>query len=71
LVDEEGCDGLSIQPPLLPGALERFVDLVIPELEGSGRFRQDYVHTTLRGHLGLPIPTRRPSYMLADNRIAY
>lgn len=54
-VDEEGCDGLLIQPPLLPDDLERFVDLVVPELQRRGRFHTDYEHTTLRGHLGLPV----------------
>lgn len=57
-VDEQACDGLLIQPPLLPDDLERFVDLVIPELQRRGRFRLDYEHKTLRENLGLSIPVR-------------
>jgi hypothetical protein len=58
LVDEEAADGLLIQPPLLPDDLERFADLVVPELQRRGRFRTEYEADTLRGNLGLPIPTR-------------
>jgi FMN-dependent oxidoreductase (nitrilotriacetate monooxygenase family) len=57
-VDEEGCDGLVVQNPLLPDDLELFVDLVVPELQRRGRFRTEYEATTLRGNLGLAEPVR-------------
>jgi alkanesulfonate monooxygenase SsuD/methylene tetrahydromethanopterin reductase-like flavin-dependent oxidoreductase (luciferase family) len=56
--DEGGCDGLLIQSPLLPDDLERFADLVVPELQRRGRFRTEYEASTLRGNLGLPEPAR-------------
>ena len=53
-------DGFNIMPPHLPGALNDFVDLVIPELQERGLFRRDYAGTTLREHLGLTRPERTP-----------
>ncbi|WP_121612896.1 LLM class flavin-dependent oxidoreductase [Mesobacillus foraminis] len=49
-------DGFNIMPPYLPGGLDDFVDLVIPELQNRGIFREDYTGTTLREHLGLLRP---------------
>ncbi|MFS0638847.1 LLM class flavin-dependent oxidoreductase [Mesobacillus foraminis] len=49
-------DGFNIMPPYLPGGLDDFVDLVIPELQNRGIFRDDYTGTTLREHLGLSRP---------------
>jgi alkanesulfonate monooxygenase len=46
-------DGFNILPPYMPGALEDFVDLVVPELQRRGLFRTRYAGTTLRDHLGL------------------
>ncbi|MEU1515172.1 NtaA/DmoA family FMN-dependent monooxygenase [Streptomyces sp. NPDC005811] len=57
-VDDEACDGLVIQNPLLPDDLELFVDLVVPELQRRGRFRTAYEAATLRGNLGLAAPVR-------------
>jgi alkanesulfonate monooxygenase SsuD/methylene tetrahydromethanopterin reductase-like flavin-dependent oxidoreductase (luciferase family) len=51
-------DGFNIMPPFLPGALNDFVDLVIPELQERGLFRTAYAGTTLREHLGLARPER-------------
>lgn len=53
------CDGFNIMPPYLPGGLEEFVDLVIPELQRRGLFRTEYEGTTLRDHLGLTRPQSR------------
>ena len=50
-------DGFNILPPYMPGAFADFVDLVIPELRRRNLFRTEYTGTTLREHLGLPIPT--------------
>ncbi|QJC50632.1 LLM class flavin-dependent oxidoreductase [Paenibacillus albicereus] len=49
-------DGFNIMPPYLPGGLEDFVDLVVPELQRRGLFRTEYEGKTLRDRLGL----RRP-----------
>ncbi len=45
--------------PTLPGGLDGFVDMVVPELQGRGLFRKNYEGTTLREHLGLPRPPNR------------
>lgn len=49
-------DGFIIQPAVLPGGLDDFVDLVIPELQRRGIYRRDYQGQTLRDHLGLQRP---------------
>jgi N-acetyl-S-(2-succino)cysteine monooxygenase len=49
-------DGFNILAPYLPGGLEDFVDLVVPELQHRGLFRTKYEGTTLRDHLGLARP---------------
>jgi FMN-dependent oxidoreductase (nitrilotriacetate monooxygenase family) len=49
-------DGFNIMPPYLPGGLEEFVDLVIPELQRRGLFRTEYEGRSLRENLGLPRP---------------
>jgi FMN-dependent oxidoreductase (nitrilotriacetate monooxygenase family) len=51
-------DGFNIMAPVLPGDLERFTRLVVPELRRRGLMRQGYVGTTLREHLGLRRPDR-------------
>jgi N-acetyl-S-(2-succino)cysteine monooxygenase len=57
---EEGVDGfLLVQPPILPGGLDDFVTLVIPELQKRGLFRTEYEGRTLRDRLGLPRPANR------------
>lgn len=57
-----GADGFNIMPPTLPGGLDDFVALVIPELQRRGLFRTAYAGTTLRDHLGLERPAhRRPA----------
>jgi N-acetyl-S-(2-succino)cysteine monooxygenase len=53
---EEACDGFNVMPPLFPGSLRDFVDLVVPELQRRGLFRTAYEATTLRGNLGLTRP---------------
>ena len=56
---EEAADGFNVMPPYLPGALDDFVELVIPELQRRGLFRTEYTGRTLREHLGLPRPPSR------------
>jgi FMN-dependent oxidoreductase (nitrilotriacetate monooxygenase family) len=50
------CDGFIIRPSYLPGSMEDFVRLVVPELQRRGLFRAEYGGTTLREHLGLGRP---------------
>ncbi|MGW6697513.1 LLM class flavin-dependent oxidoreductase [Nocardia sp. NPDC055049] len=50
-------DGFNLMPDVLPGGFDDFVDGVVPILRERGVFRTDYEATTLRGHLGLPVPT--------------
>jgi FMN-dependent oxidoreductase (nitrilotriacetate monooxygenase family) len=52
-------DGFNVMAPALPGGLEDFVDLVIPELQRRGLFRREYEGRTLREHLGLRRPEHR------------
>jgi N-acetyl-S-(2-succino)cysteine monooxygenase len=33
-----------------------FIEHVVPRLQDRGLFRRDYIGSTLREHLGLPIP---------------
>ena len=44
-------DGFNIIPPYLPGALDDFVDLVVPVLQERGLFRAEYTGGTLRENL--------------------
>jgi alkanesulfonate monooxygenase SsuD/methylene tetrahydromethanopterin reductase-like flavin-dependent oxidoreductase (luciferase family) len=57
-LDEGGCDGFILMPPLVPGELKVFVDQVVPVLQAKGLFRKDYEGTTLRDHFGLARPPR-------------
>lgn len=52
----EGADGFNLMPPSLPGGIEDFIELVVPELQRRGLFRTEYQTNTLRGHLGLAKP---------------
>jgi alkanesulfonate monooxygenase len=56
---EEAADGFNVMPPYLPGGLDDFVELVIPEMQRRGLFRTEYTGRTLREHLGLPRPPSR------------
>jgi alkanesulfonate monooxygenase len=54
-----GVDGFLVHPPYLPGGLDDFVDLVIPELQNRGLFRAEYEGATLRENMGLTRPPSR------------
>jgi N-acetyl-S-(2-succino)cysteine monooxygenase len=54
-----GADGFNIMPPYLPGGLDDFIELVIPELRRRGLFRTEYEGRTLRENLGLKRPAHR------------
>jgi FMN-dependent oxidoreductase (nitrilotriacetate monooxygenase family) len=47
-----GGDGFMVSPFHFPGAIEEFVDLVVPELQRRGMMRTAYAGTTLKAHLG-------------------
>jgi len=53
------CDGFNLLAPNLPGDFHRFVELVVPELQRRGLFREDYSGRTLREHFGLARPVNR------------
>ena len=57
--ENHAVDGFLIQPSYLPGGLNDFADLVIPELQSRGLFRTEYEGKTLRENLGLPRPPNR------------
>jgi alkanesulfonate monooxygenase len=46
-------DGFNVMPAYLPGGLDDFVDMVVPELQRRGLFRTAYEGRTLRDNLGL------------------
>ena len=52
-------DGFNVMFPYLPGGLDDFVNLVVPELQRRGLFRTEYEGKTLRENLGLPRPDNR------------
>lgn len=52
-------DGFNIMPPVLPSALERFVDHVVPILQKRGLFRTEYEGKTLRENYGLARPSNQ------------
>lgn len=53
--DSYAVDGFLIQPSTLPGGLNDFVELVMPELRDRGLFRIEYEGTTSRENLRLPM----------------
>jgi FMN-dependent oxidoreductase (nitrilotriacetate monooxygenase family) len=55
---EKAADGFNLLPPHVPGALNDFVDLVVPELQRRGLYRTEYEGAMLRQNLGLPFPNR-------------
>lgn len=52
-------DGFNICASHLPGGLEDFAALVVPELQRRRLFRAEYEAATLRGNLGLPAYVNR------------
>lgn len=48
-------DGFNLMPATVPGGVEDFVDLVVPELQRRGLMRTAYTGATLRAHLGLEL----------------
>lgn len=52
-LNEGVADGFNLMPPSLPSSLEDFVEMIVPELQKRGLFRESYQSTMLRNHLGL------------------
>ena len=52
-------DGFMVRVSHLPGGLNDFTSLVIPELQRRGLFRTEYEGSMLRDHLGLTRPASR------------
>jgi alkanesulfonate monooxygenase SsuD/methylene tetrahydromethanopterin reductase-like flavin-dependent oxidoreductase (luciferase family) len=67
---KDGCDGFNLMPPFLPGGLDDFVELVLPELRRRGLFRTEYEGRTLREHLGLARPVSRYAKAAAAEPVA-
>jgi N-acetyl-S-(2-succino)cysteine monooxygenase len=57
--ENEAADGFNVMPPIMPGGVHDFVDLVVPELQRRGLFRTTYEGRTLRENLGLARPDNR------------
>ncbi|MDV7212328.1 LLM class flavin-dependent oxidoreductase [Azotobacter beijerinckii] len=57
--EQGAADGFNVLAPWLPGGLEEFIELVVPELRRRGLFREEYSGSTLREHLGLARPENR------------
>jgi FMN-dependent oxidoreductase (nitrilotriacetate monooxygenase family) len=55
----EAADGFNLMPAYFPDGLDHFIDGVLPILRKHKLFREEYSGTTLREHLGLPIPANR------------
>lgn len=53
-LEQEGADGFNIMPATVPDQLDLFIELVVPELQRRGLFRERYQFSTLRENLGLP-----------------
>lgn len=56
-----GATGFRLRPAALPHDLQQITDVLVPELQRRGLFRQSYEASTLRGLLGLPRPANRYS----------
>jgi FMN-dependent oxidoreductase (nitrilotriacetate monooxygenase family) len=57
--ETEAADGFMIGSPYFPGALDDFVDTVVPLLQKRGIYREGYEGDTLRDHYGLDYPSNQ------------
>ena len=57
--EDGAADGFNVMAPYLPGGLDDFVELVVPEMQRRGLFKTQYEGATLRDHLGLKRPESR------------
>ncbi len=56
-----GATGFRLRPASLSHDLQQITDVLVPELQRRGLFRESYEASTLRGLLGLPRPANRYS----------
>jgi FMN-dependent oxidoreductase (nitrilotriacetate monooxygenase family) len=54
--ESRACDGFSLNAPAIPSSVTQICELLVPELQSRGYFREEYEGSTLREHLGLPVP---------------
>lgn len=54
--EKGACDGFNLNAPLVPETVNSVVEKLVPELRDRGYFREEYEGTTLREHLGIPVP---------------
>ncbi|MGV7215405.1 LLM class flavin-dependent oxidoreductase [Bradyrhizobium sp. UFLA05-112] len=52
-ISARAADGFNVMPPLLPGSMKEFIDLVVPELQRRGLLPSAIRAGTLREKLGL------------------
>ena len=58
-MEAEAADGFMVTFNQLPGDMEAFVALVVPELQRRGLYRTEYEPGQLRDRLGLPRPANQ------------
>ncbi|HYQ40202.1 MAG TPA: nitrilotriacetate monooxygenase, partial [Pseudomonas sp.] len=63
-------DGFNVLAPWLPGGLDEFIELVVPELRRRGLFREEYSGRTLREHFGLARPQNQYLQQRQNQRAA-
>jgi FMN-dependent oxidoreductase (nitrilotriacetate monooxygenase family) len=54
--DSGACDGFNLNAPYIMGGFDSICELLVPELQDRGYFREEYEGTTLRENLGLARP---------------
>lgn len=54
-----GASGFRLRPASIPHDLQQITDVLVPDLQRRGLFRQSYEASTLRGLLGLHRPANR------------
>jgi alkanesulfonate monooxygenase len=64
-------DGFNVLSSDVPDGVNNFVNLVVPELQRRGLFRQEYESNTLRGHLGLHRPPNAFTAQAAEMQRRY
>jgi len=63
--EARACDGFNIAVDH-PSTFRRFVGEVVPLLQERGALRAEYTSSTLRGHLGIPVPPNRHTLARAE-----
>lgn len=53
--DSRACDGYNFNMPSIPDGMNAVYDLLVPELQERGYFREDYVGDTFRERSGLTL----------------